>query len=258
MSGPAEIAVITAIQEELAPLLARARSLVRVPMPEARAYRGTLSGWPVLLASAGDGPVRAERGLSAILRRSSIARVVGAGLAGALTPGIPSGTVLVARSVIDEGGAASFPDEAWTERILLAGGAFPARFVSVAKIAATREEKDRTRDRGPILPDAAGALPRALAVDLESAAWLRASSSPRTPVVLVRIVLDTSEEEIPTFVTQAQREDGSIDRGRIARHALRHPSCVGKLLSMRRRTRSCAERLAGFLEALLSRERPPG
>lgn len=250
MPAPPELAVVTAMSEELAPLLARAARLVRIPMPEAKAYRGTLGGRPLLLASTGDGALLAERGLSAILSRCRIAGVVGAGLAGALTRGLPAGTILVARSVSAEAGGTAAPDGAWTERVLSAGGALPARFQTAARIAGTREEKARLRDAG----GEGAAADEPAAVDLESAAWTRAASPSRTPLILVRVVSDTSEEEIPLFVAEARREDGSVDRGRIVRHALRHPSTVGKLLAMRRRTRFCAERLASYLETLLARE----
>jgi hypothetical protein len=60
--------------------------------------------------------------------------------------------------------------------------------------------------------------------------------------------LDGALEDLPDLLVLSQRPGGGIDRAAIVLRALRSPSGVGKLLSMRRRARLMAERLADFVE----------
>ena len=80
---------------------------------------------------------------------------------------------------------------------------------------------------------------------MESAAW--AACAAGIPGVIVRVVTDALEDEIPGFVAESVGPGGAIDRGRLLRHAATHPSSIGKLLDLRRRASFCGERLAGFL-----------
>jgi nucleoside phosphorylase len=248
MLAERRLAVITAIAEELAPLLARASGLRRIPIENARAYTGVLAGRPVVLARTGDGQYRAERGMKAILARPEVAGWVGAGLAGALSPGLAPGAILVAREVWGDDGPVRGLDEGWARRVCELPGARPATFRSTGRIAASASDKTRLRDA------ASGASWPSVTVEMESDGWLRAARPTSAPGVLVRVVSDSFDEEIPEFVSGSLADDGSVNRGRILFHAMTHPSAVGKLLGMRRRTRFCAERLADFLEQLVYRE----
>ena len=215
------ILIVAAIPEELAAI--------------ERRFRGSPG---IVLARTGDGRVRAEASLRALLARWQPDAWIGAGLAGAATAGVPAGTILVCR---DAG------DPAWAGRIAHRGGVLPARCVTVDRIASTPAEKVA----------AAGSPPpgEVVVLDMETDGWIAAgrSVSPSPPGLVIRVVSDALEEEIPAFVAAASSERG-VDRRRIALHALTHPAAVGKLVAMRRRARSCAERLAEFLEALARRE----
>lgn len=208
------VLIVTAIPEELAPLRAR------------------LAGASVIVAATGDGRVRAESAMRALLERHRPDAWIGAGLAGAATPGVPAGTLLVAKN---------YGDPAWAARVLARGGALAASLVTVNRIAATASEKAAFAARA-----AAGEV---IALDMESSGWAAAAATGSAPGLVVRVVSDAAEEEIPGFVAEASSVSG-VDRRRVAWHALTHPSAVGKLLAMRRRARVCAERLAEFLESL--------
>jgi nucleoside phosphorylase len=162
---------------------------------------------------------------------------IGVGLAGSATPGVPAGTLLVARNV---------GDPAWAGRVLAGGGARDAVAVTLDRIAGSPREKAAFAG--------AAADGSVVALDLESSGWAAAagSLSPPVPGLVIRIVSDAADEEIPAFVSRASSPAG-VDRRRIALHALAHPSAVGKLLAMRRRARFCAERLAEFLAELAAR-----
>lgn len=235
-AAAAPILIACAVAEELAPLRERARARSSGGRSPA-SYRGELGGQPVVLAATGDGRRRAAISMRTLIERHRPVAWIGAGFAGAATPGIAVGTVLVATD------AADAADEAWAARVLAGGGALGARFVTVDRIAATPAEKSRAAHHAP-----PGAI---VAIDMETAGWIDGARG-LVPGVVVRVVSDAAEEEIPAFIAAASSEDG-VDRGRIARHALAHPASIGKLLAMRRRARFCAERLADFLEALARR-----
>jgi nucleoside phosphorylase len=238
------VAIVTALPEELGPILARARGLRRVARGGAgpRAWEGRLSGVRVLLTCTGDGARDAREGIREVLGAFPVSRWIGAGFAGALSPGLEPGTVLVARALYNADGTLPAPlDAAFATRALAAGGARAATIVSTAALVPTAAAKARLRDsfcRDGDEPAAA---------DLESAGWAEGAPG-GMPGALVRVVLDGALEDLPDLLTRANRPGGGIDRAGVVLRALRRPSGVGKLLAMRRRARLMAERLADFLE----------
>ncbi len=238
-----EVLIVTALREETDALIERARGVSRVPGAPRPAWRGTLSGQPVILARTGAGPALAAAGLAELLRALGPRRWIGAGLAGALAPDIAVGQVLIAQAVRDaEGPVAQEPDSSWAARALaFAPAARGARLVSRPRIAVTAREKAALRgEEGE----------RADAVDMESAGWARAAraAGQDAPYLLARVVSDRAAEDLPDFLSDSLAADGSLDRGRIARRALLRPSSIGKLLRLRRRARACAGSLAEFLD----------
>ena len=105
--------IATALPEELGALLRRTRGVRR----RAGSFEGTLGGRRVRLACTGSGPRRAARELDRLLAEGPASLVIGAGIAGALTPGLGLGDVVVARRVRDRDGEAPAPDEGWRGRV---------------------------------------------------------------------------------------------------------------------------------------------
>jgi len=206
---------------------------------------GRMSGASVLVAMTGDGEVRAERGVSFLLRGSPISLLVGAGVAGALVPSLHAGDLVVARRVIDDAGEAPSPDEASVDGTV-ALGAKPATVVTVARpLTSSKEKKDLAARVGA--SDSAPAV-----VDMESAAWARAAASRGVPYVILRAISDTFDEEFPPFLASCLGADGSLDRAAVARKLLFHPRALPELLAMRRRVRQASEGLVLFLARFLS------
>jgi farnesyl-diphosphate farnesyltransferase len=108
------------------------------------------------------------------------------------------------------------------------------RVLTTPRIVATIQEKRNLAQRT-----------NAVAVDTESSAWAEAAKDHNVPCVIVRVILDTATENVPPFIVDAQRQDGSIDRNAILRYALKHPQSIPELLRMRTRMQACAEKLAG-------------
>jgi len=90
------------------------------------------------------------------------------------------------------------------------------------------------------------AIAGAGAVDLESAAWMRAAAAAGKPSLVVRAIFDDAEESLPGYLSAASGGEEGVNRGRLLRHAIAHPSTWRSLVRMWRRMTQSAERLASF------------
>ncbi len=233
--------IATALPEELAAVLRRARGVRR----RGRSFEGSLGGSPVRLACTGSGPRRAARELDRLLAEQQFSLVVGAGVAGALTPGLAPGDVVVARWIKDGDGEAPASDEAWRGRALRLG-ARQAVAVSVDRIV-TRPDQRQALTRG--LPADSVA-----SVDMESAAWSRAAQRRAAPCLILRAISDGSSEVLPAFLSECLDAEGGVSRPLVAAGAFLRPRSLPGLLRLRRQAREAAERLSRFLEDLLHEE----
>jgi adenosylhomocysteine nucleosidase len=233
--------IATALPEELGALLRHTRGVRR----RAGGFEGTLGGRGVRIVCTGSGPRRAARGLDRLLAEGPAPLVIGAGIAGALTPGLVLGDVVVARRVRDADGEAPAPDEGWRGRALRLG-ARPAVAVSVHRLVT------RPADRFDLAREVPAGS--AASVDMESAAWARAAERRRVPCLILRAISDRSCEELPDYLAQCLDAEGGVSRSRVAARALARPGSLRCLLRLRRQAREAAEGLARFLERLLHTE----
>jgi nucleoside phosphorylase len=236
------VAVLTALREELAPILRRAHGVSRTGLQGVR--RGSLGGVPAVFAATGDGPARAERAAAAICAEFRPSALYGLGIAGALSLSLEASDLVVARRVRDGRSEAPAPDAELLSRARLAG--HPAAVVLL------------TVDRPVTNPARKAALAKALvgeepaAVDMESAGWARAAAAADVPYAIVRAISDTAGEELPEYLERCVGSHGGIRRGAVAVRALAHPFSIGVLLEMRRRLARGADKLAAFLERLFA------
>ena len=214
------IAIVTALREELAPLLRRAKIERVVRIGKLRCHVGTLSGTPVVLIAGGDGLEQAEASVRELLQCfDDVSLLIGAGIAGGIDPALRFGDVIVASEMRGPDGSIWIGQTGPTSAVIR----------SVERMAGSAEEKRRITD--------------AQVIDTESSGWARAASNRSVPFTVVRVIFDTAEEEIPDFVTG----DGPIDRAAVARHAVLHPRTIPGLLQMRSRLASCCDVLADFV-----------
>lgn len=228
------VAIVAGVPEELAALRGALGTAREAAFGSHRGWSGTLAGRDVVLAVAGDGAARAESVLSSLLDVVPCSAVVGLGVAGAVSRDLAVGDLVVATEVRGSGPGRSLADPAWAHAAL-AAGALPAVAVTVPSIVATPGDKTRL----------AASCPGARAVvDLESATWARLAASRGLPWVVLRVVSDGIDEELPRFLIACQRADGSIDRGRVAARAIVAPWRVAALLRLQRRVREASHTLA--------------
>lgn len=245
LPSAAPVAILTALPEELAPILRRAHELTREG--RGRVYRGWLGGVRVVFAATGDGPRHAERAARDLCREFEPSALYGAGIAGALTPSLSAFDLIVARRVRDRAGEAPAPDAELLTRARSSGDPAAGLLLTVDRPVVDRSQK------AALAAALAGEEPAA--VDMESAGWARAAASHGVPYGVIRAISDTSAEQLPEFLSRCVGADGGIRRLAVAARALARPASIAALLAMRRRLAQGAEKLAAFLERLLAEGR---
>jgi adenosylhomocysteine nucleosidase len=238
------IAVVTALKEEFEAVLARAR--------EAR-FRGTfvearIGTSDVALCLTGDGAGNAGRAADMLCEAVRPTALLGAGIAGALSPGLAVGDVLVSRRIRDSHGDVAPPDARLLAQALENTQARAGTFLTVARpvvLASLKKALLQTFDDGG--PAAA---------DMESSAWARAAASRGIPYIVARAISDRAEEDLPEYLGRCIGSDGAIRRSSVVLRALAQPATIPALLRIRGRVLACAEKLAVFLEDFLSGAAP--
>jgi adenosylhomocysteine nucleosidase len=218
-------------------------------LPEELQGIGALARDGLAVGASGDGPRNAERGAGALCDAVRPALLIGAGVAGGLSPRLFAGNLVASRRIVGESGEAPPPDPALLARAVAAGAA-AATLVTVSRpVVAASAKAELARRVGAGDRDAA-------AVDMESAAWSRAASARGIPFLAVRAISDRFDEDLPLYLADCVGEDGGMARGRVVRKALVHPSSIPALWRMRRRVEAAVSILAEFLRTLLAAEAP--
>jgi adenosylhomocysteine nucleosidase len=242
MSAPSRlIGIATALKEERDAILRGARDL---RFSGGGLIRARIGGSDVVLTVTGDGAESAWRGAEALCDAVRPAALIGAGMAGALTPGLSVGDLLVALRVLDEAGDAPAPDARLVAKALAAGNALPGTLRTVARPAVSSAEKAH-------LAKSLG-VEGVSAVDMESSAWARAAAARGVPYIVVRSISDASDEDLPEYLARCVGEDGRMRRSTVVAYAALRPRTIPALLRMRRRMARCGETLAVFLQTLLA------
>ena len=239
---PGIVAIVTALPEELAPLLGRLRGRTEERRDGGRLWRGSLGSTPVLLACAGDGNESSLRGVRALLDGERPRALLGVGVAGALTEDLAPGRVVFGERIIDSSGESPAADPGWLGRARGLSGAAGAAFFTADRIVSSPEGRRALAARLP---------PGSAAVDLESASWSRAAAEKGIPFLAIRAISDGAGERLPDILSECQKPGGPVLRACVARRALLRPATLRRLLQLRRRVRDASEALAAFVERLL-------
>ena len=242
--------VLAALPDEMRVLQAMLADM-RLLVGERTVWRGRWRGRDVALAVTGDGDRNARVGAAAVLRRVRPRAVIAIGVAGALSPALATGELLVAHRVMREHGDAWQAPPPWLAGAAGLAGARPAAFISAPRIAATVADKQRllslTDARAPGLM---------AAVDLESAAFAAAAVGHGLPWLILRAISDTAAEELPPLLNRCLDDGGAIRRGMLAARLFSQPSTLTRLLQLRQRVRACAAVLATAATSIIENAGP--
>ena len=207
---------------------------------EARALRPALarvpaSGPQLRLERSGVGRVAATRAAERLVSCGAGA-LVSWGVAGALDAALRPGSLCLPRAVLD-GDEALATSAAWRAAVVAAldRHALPlseAPLLSgVAGAIATPADKR-----------AAGAASGAVAVDMESAAVMRVARAAGLPCLVVRTIVDSAHDAIPSSIVRASRS-GPVRLGPLLAGLLLAPTELAGLLRLAGRYRTALGRL---------------
>ena len=166
------------------------------------------------------------------------------GTAGALSPALAAGDVIVATSVIGAGGGAFSAERSWCDA--LAAAASAARLTPRLGSMRAVERPVTSVAEKSALYRAEGAL----AVDMESGAVARAARDAGLPFAVVRVIIDSAARAVPPAAMAAMAPGGRIDIAGLARALWREPGQLAGLLVLARDA-AVARRSLGRAAALL-------
>jgi adenosylhomocysteine nucleosidase len=177
----------------------------------------------------GMGARNAETSVRRTLDSARPRRVVTAGFAGGLRPGLQGGTVVFAAEGQSE-----------LNRALQAAGAEPARFHFVERVASTVAEKRRLREQTG-----------ADAVEMESKVICAICREQGIPSATVRVILDPSNEDLPLDFNELMTSDQNLDGRKLARAVLESPGKIRGLVRLQNQSKAAARKLAEVLKQTL-------
>jgi uridine phosphorylase len=202
---------------------------------EARFFKPIAAAQPhIECVVTGMGRRNAERSIRAALQRRQPTLVLTCGFAGGLRPELAAGSIVYALN-----GATDL------EPALRAAGAQPARFHCAARVAATAEEKRALR-----------AATGADAVEMESQVICDICREHAIPSAIVRVVLDTANEDLPLDFNQLMTGDQQLSSRKLALALMKSPSKIGALLRFQQQSEAAAKKLTEALKQVVLSPRP--
>lgn len=178
----------------------------------------------------GMGMHKATNVVTQVLSEEVPALVVSAGFAGGLNPELQLGQVL-------------YDDEhvGPARDVLATLGLRKGRFVHSDRVVVTGAEKARLRTRSG-----------ADAVEMESSGIVTVCLQRRVPVLVMRVISDTAQEELPMDFNQYTGADGGLNTVRLMLGIARRPTVIPRLMRFRRRLNHAAHALADALQDVLA------
>lgn len=165
------------------------------------------------------------------------------GIAGALAPSLPGGTILLPRAVIDDGGTRHTVDPAWhasaSQALRRAGLSFAEGDVLGATEPAVSAEVKAALLRAT----------QAVAVDLESHLIAAAAERAGKPFLVLRAIADPASRALPPAAVNGLDARGKPALGPVLVSVLRQPGQIPALLRLAGDTRRALAALVSALAA---------
>jgi adenosylhomocysteine nucleosidase len=235
----AHIGIVHATAMEVDPFLGRCDRLRKYSGGKF-VFRGGLFGdIRVALAQSGMGPGLAKKATQALIDGHSPVWIVSAGFSGALQPGMKIGDIVVASSIVDSEGAELAIDLKMPADP--AKGLYVGRLLTVDRIVRTVADKKALAERFA-----------ALAVDMESLAVAKVCRQAKIRFLAVRVISDDLSADLPTEITSVVGSSGTVRLGAAVGAIFKRPGAVKDLWRLREQGIDAAERLAKFLEGVVS------
>ena len=170
--------------------------------------------------------------------------VLTCGFAGGLNPELKLGDVVfeISRSRGDETQIIEKSESSYVVSYekLIAAGAKPAKIFCAGRIATTVAEKKKLR-----------AQTGADAVEMESAAIHAICRERKIPCIMVRVISDTANEDLPLDFNALAKPDKNLDFGKLFLAIAKSPGKIPALMQLQKKTKFAAEQLAEVLAKVI-------
>lgn len=177
----------------------------------------------LLLAYAGAGPVNAELAAKQLIAQGAD-RLISWGCAAAIAPQLKAGDLVCPQQLIAT--QASQPtDTQWLQHLqnVLAGQlpVLTGDLVESSQIVGNSLDKQRIHQQTG-----------AIALDMESAAVVRAAHQARLPSLVIRAIADPADMDLPQAVVHALNSQGQVELSKLLRFLLTHPGEIPALIKL--------------------------
>ena len=237
------IAVLSALRRETRGLRCRLRPS-DAAAPDGTLTVGRLGECEVILGQSGVGPSRAAQLAERVLRQHSVEAVLSVGFAGALSPQLAIGELVLAERVRYRTPVACDPELMTRARRVVQTLALPYRaglLISREALAGTlREKQGLFLHEGPV------------ALDMESGAVAEVVSKSGLPFLAVRSISDRFDQSLDPWLAELVGPEGSVRFARLLWGLLSRPPRIGSLLCLGRQTALASGTLNRFLIGFLS------
>lgn len=200
----------------------------------------------LVFLEAGVGTDNAAERITNFLEKQSVAFVIGAGMAGALSPHLGVGDLVIVERVIGPSTLMTLPQLCSLARLVRPNG------VDIhLGTAVTTNEFICKASRKRSLAAALGAR-EVGCVDMESWAVASVCTERHIPFLIVRSISDRFEEDLPLDFNRCRNSRGDLDMLKLGSATLRRPSSLRGLWQLRGRSILCSQRLAWFVDQFLA------
>jgi adenosylhomocysteine nucleosidase len=185
----------------------------------------------------GIGRENAEKAAREFLSSYTPSLLMTCGFAGGLIPELKIGDVIFQIPTVGVTGDMVYAD---VRSKLTAAGAREGKVFCADRIAVTAADKKKLReDTG------------ADAAEMESGAVQAVCKEKGIPCVTVRVISDTSEQDLPMDFNKFMKADKSLDMSALMMAVAKAPWKMGALMELQRNTKLAAQRLADMLAQII-------
>jgi adenosylhomocysteine nucleosidase len=181
-----------------------------------------------------------KRHLEKWLDRGAVRAVLSIGFAGALSPSLEVGDLVIANEVRDAKGK---PDSTMLSaaRGVQITGRPPRLGVALTSHEILWRAESKRAVADSLAADEIGF------VDMESTAIAEVCARCDVPFLITRAITDLLDEDLPLDFNQHRDRSGRIDNSKVVGAAILRPRVLLRLLDLRNRSELCAERLAQYV-----------
>jgi adenosylhomocysteine nucleosidase len=195
------------------------------------------------LLETGEGAANAQRHLESWIEQRAPRAVLSIGFAGALSASLQVGDLVIASDIL---GSSEGPDR----KLLAAARQVQIELPLHLGVAVTSNEILWQAESKRALATSLAANDIGF-VDMESTAIASVCAKRGVPFLIIRSISDLLDEDLPLDFNQYRNSDGRVVPRKVVNAALLRPSAFKGLFELRKRSRTCADRLAEFVERLV-------